>query len=333
MILRILVIVVLIFSVTMAWGWVDYNTFVSQPIVTKQGVIIDIKKGSSFNSIIKVLHKQQLPVNKYWFKIFAYREGLINQLKAGEYELPVDITPKAFLLLLSQGKVRQHTITFPEGWNFKEIRQAIARNAQLKQTLIGLSDIEILRKMGVEQAHPEGLFFPDSYQFEKNTADIIILQRAYQKMLNVLAAQWADKSAGLPLKNAYQALILASIVEKETGTPTERPIIAGVFIRRLEKGMRLQTDPTVIYGMGENYQGNIRKKDLRELTAYNTYRINGLPPTPIAMPGELAIHAVLHPAQGNSLYFVAKGDGSHIFSATLDAHNQAVNSFQRKRNK
>ncbi len=331
MILRILAVISLAFSVVIAWAWLDYDAFISQPIVTKNSLIIDIKKGSSFSRIIQVLQEQQLPVNQYWFKIFAYRKGLINQLKAGEYELPVDMTPNAFLLLLSQGKVRQHTITFPEGWNFKEMRQEMAINTQLKQTLKGLSDREILSKMGVNQAHPEGLFFPDSYQFEKDTTDISILQRAYQKMQHVLASQWADKSTGLPFKDAYQALILASIVEKETGAPAERPIIAGVFIRRLEKGMRLQTDPTVIYGMGETYQGNIRKRDLREMTAYNTYRIKGLPPTPIAMPGELAINAVLHPATGNSLYFVAKGDGSHIFSATLKAHNQAVNSFQRKR--
>ncbi len=330
MILRIIAVILLVSGALLSWAWMDYNAFVSQPIVTRQSVLIDIKKGSSFGRIVKILQAQQLSVNKYWFKLFAYQEGLINQLKAGEYELPVDMTPKAFLLLLSQGKVRQHTITFPEGWNFKEIRQAIASNTLIKQTLTELSDIEILGKMGVKQTHPEGLFFPDSYQFEKNTSDIAILQRAYQKMQNVLATQWAQKSEDLPLENAYQALILASIVEKETGVPAERPIIAGVFIRRLKIGMRLQTDPTVIYGMGENYQGNIRKKDLREMTAYNTYRIKGLPPTPIAMPGELAIHAVLHPAQGKSLYFVAKGDGSHIFSATLTAHNKAVNYYQRK---
>ena len=329
--LRFLGVILIVGSLIVSWAWMDYQAFVTQPIVTKHPVVINISKGSSFRRIIQTLIDQGLPVNKYWFKLLAYQEGLINQLKAGEYELPIDITPKAFLMLLSEGKALQHTITFPEGWNFREMREALANNTQLKQTITGLSDVEILQKMGVKQAHPEGLFFPDSYQFEKHTTDLAVLQRAYQKMQGILTAQWANKSENLPLKDAYQALILASIVEKETGTPSERPVIAGVFIRRLKKGMRLQTDPTVIYGMGENYQGNIRKKDLRELTAYNTYRIKGLPPTPIAMPGELAIHAVLHPAQGNSLYFVAKGDGSHIFSATLADHNRAVNSFQRKR--
>lgn len=331
MILRLFAIVLLLASLVIGWAFMDYNAFVSRPIVTKQPVVIDISKGSSFRSIIQTLLKHKLPVNKHWFKVLAYQEGLIDQLKAGEYELPIDITPKAFLMLLSQGKTRQHTITFPEGWNFREMRQALASNALLKQTITGLSDTEILQKIGVKQDHPEGLFFPDSYRFEKHTTDWVILQRAYQKMQETLTTQWASKSADLPLKDAYQALILASIVEKETAVASERPIIAGVFIRRLKKGMRLQTDPTVIYGMGENYQGNIRKKDLRELTAYNTYLIKGLPPTPIAMPGELAINAVLHPAQGNSLYFVANGDGSHTFSATLAEHNRAVNVFLRKR--
>ena len=331
MILRVLGVILLIASLVIGWAFTDYNAFVSQPIVTKQPVVIDVHKGSSFHRIIQNLSDQGLSINKHWFKVLAYQEGLINQLKAGEYELPIDLTPKAFLVLLSQGKTRQHTITFPEGWNFREMRQALARNAQIQQTLTDLSGTEILQKMGVKQAHPEGLFFPDSYQFEKGTTDLAILQRAYQKMQGILTAQWANKSADLPLKDAYQALILASIVEKETGAPAERPMIAGVFIRRLKKGMRLQTDPTVIYGMGESYQGNIRKQDLRKMTAYNTYRIKGLPPTPIAMPGELAINAVLHPEQGNSLYFVAKGDGSHTFTATLAEHNRAVNIFQRKR--
>ncbi|NOQ15402.1 MAG: endolytic transglycosylase MltG [Methyloprofundus sp.] len=331
MILRFFAIILLLVSLVTGWAIMDYNAFVSQPIVTKQPVVIDISKGSSFRSIMQTLLEHELPVNKHWFKVLAYQQGLINQLKAGEYELPVDITAKEFLVLLSQGKTLQHTITFPEGWNFREMRRALANNPQLKQTITGLSDGEILQKMGVRQTHPEGLFFPDSYQFEKHTTDLAILQRAYQKMQGILTAQWANRSAELPLKDAYQALILASIVEKETGAAVERPMIAGVFIRRLKKGMRLQTDPTVIYGMGENYQGNIRKKDLRELTAYNTYRIKGLPPTPIAMPGELAINAVLHPSQDKSLYFVAKGNGRHIFSATLAAHNQAVNTFQRKR--
>lgn len=331
MILRIFAILLLILSATLVWAWQDYQAFVSRSIVIDKPLIIDVAKGSSFNSIIRKVRYQTSRVDSIWFKLLARQEGLATRLQAGEYELPVGMNPKGFLILLSSGASIQHSITFPEGWAFKQLRLALAAEKNLKHTLVELSASDILQKLGSDYTHPEGLFFPDTYRFEKNTTDLAILQKAYLKMQRILQRQWQNKAAGLPLTTAYEALILASIVEKETGEPSERPIIAGVFIRRLKKGMRLQTDPTVIYGMGENYQGNIRRKDLRELTAYNTYRINGLPPTPIAMPGELAINAVLHPAQDNSLYFVAKGDGSHVFSATLTAHNRAVNAFQRKR--
>ncbi|OQK15688.1 hypothetical protein AU255_15855 [Methyloprofundus sedimenti] len=334
MILRSLAILLLCLSVALAWAWQDYQIFIAQPIVSQEPVIIDIEKGSSFRSIIQLLDSQigfQRPeIDKLWFKVLARQQGLINQLKAGEYLLDVGMTPYEFLILLSSGKTLQHSITIPEGWTFKQIRQALVADKNLMLTLTGISDADILKKIGSDYTQPEGLFFPDTYIFTKHTTDLVILQQAYQKMQQVLSEQWSNKSAGLPLKNVYEALILASIVEKETAVPSERPAIAGVFIRRLNKGMRLQTDPTVIYGMGESYQGNISKKDLQTFTPYNTYRIKGLPPTPIAMPGMEAINAVLHPAEGKSLYFVANGDGSHVFSATLLEHNRAVNTFQRK---
>lgn len=335
MILRSLAILLLCLSVALAWAWQDYQVFIAQPIVLSQEpVVIDIEKGSSFRSIIQLLDSQigfQRPeIDKLWFKVLARQQGLTNQLKAGEYELNVGMTPHEFLILLSSGKTLQHSITIPEGWTFKQIRQALLADKNLMLTLTGISDTDILKKIGSDYTQPEGLFFPDTYFFTKHTTDLVILQQAYQKMQQVLSEQWASKSKGLPLKNAYEALILASIVEKETAVSSERPAIAGVFIRRLNKGMRLQTDPTVIYGMGDSYQGNISKKDLQTFTPYNTYKINGLPPTPIAMPGMEAIHAVLHPSEGKSLYFVANGDGSHVFSATLLEHNRAVNTFQRK---
>lgn len=334
MIMRIGIALLLITSVAMSWAWQDYHRFIEKPLVVQQPLVMDITSGSSFRSIIQQLNSQvnfQHPdIAKLWFKILAHQQGLINQLKAGEYELPVDITAKEFLILLSRGAVRQHSITFPEGWTFKQLRQALEADNNLKSILTALSDAEILQKLNSDYTHPEGLFFPDTYRFEKHTTDLAILQQAYQKMQQVLSEQWASREQDLPLTADYEALILASIVEKESGVTFERPAIAGVFIRRLNKGMRLQTDPTVIYGMGDSYQGNIRKKDLQTLTPYNTYRIDGLPPTPIAMPGAEAINAVLHPAKGNSLYFVANGDGSHIFSATLKEHSRAVNKFQRK---
>ncbi|WP_428356595.1 endolytic transglycosylase MltG [Methyloprofundus sp.] len=332
---RISIALLLIISVALSWLWQDYQRFIEQPLIVQHPIIMDIAKGSPFNSIIQQLDSQvgfqQPEIDMLWFKILARQQGLINQLKAGEYQLPVGITPKEFLVLLSSGAVMQHGITFPEGWTFKQLRQALVVDKNLKLTLTGIGDADILQKLGSDYTHPEGLFFPDTYRFEKHTTDLAVLQQAYQKMQQVLKQEWANKAEGLPIKTPYEALILASIVERETGVSAERPIIAGVFIRRLNKGMRLQTDPTVIYGMGESYQGNIRKKDLQALTPYNTYRIDGLPPTPIAMPGEQAINAVLHPAQGNSLYFVANGDGSHNFSATLNEHNRAVRAFLRKR--
>ncbi len=335
MILRSIAILFLVLSAALAWAWQDYQRFIEQPLIVQQPLVIDIANGSSFRSIIQQLNTQlgfqRADIDQLWFKILARQQGLINQLKAGEYQLPVGMTAKEFLVLLSSGAVLQHSITFPEGWTFKQLRQELEADKNLKITLSELSDVEILQKLGSDYTHPEGLFFPDTYRFEKHTTDLVILQQAYQKMQQVLSEQWANKAQDLPLKTAYQALILASIVEKETGVAFERPEIAGVFIRRLNKGMRLQTDPTVIYGMGDSYQGNIRKKDLQTLTPYNTYRINGLPPTPIAMPGAQAINAVLHPAQGNSLYFVASGDGRHTFSANLAEHNRAVQAFLRKR--
>lgn len=313
-----------------AWALMNYQAFVTTPIITEEAKVVEVKKGSSFALIIRELGYQKRSLNGLWFRLLAEQQGLINQLKAGEYELPTGLLPKDFLALLSLGKTRQHEITFPEGLSFREIRQAIAANKNFTHTIVELSDLQILQKLGSNYTHPEGLFFPDTYRFEKHTTDLAILKLAYNKMQNRLAVLWEQRAANLPIKSAYEALILASIVEKETGVVAEQPIIAGVFMRRLRKGMRLQTDPTVIYGMGESYQGNIRKKDLSTLTPYNTYRINGLPPTPIAMPGEYALYSVLHPTDNGSLYFVAKGDGSHIFSATLAQHNKAVNDFQRK---
>lgn len=330
MLKKICLFFVLLCSAILVWAWLDYQNFLETPIVDQENQIFEVNKGSSFNKIIAGVAEVDKGFNKLWFKVLARKTGLTQQLKAGEYELAVGIKPEDFLRLLSKGKVKQYSITFPEGWNFKQMRFALKKEKAIKQSIAELSDSDILQKIDKLAKHPEGLFFPDTYQFTKNTSDFAILKQAYQKMQFVLKQQWQLKADDLPLKSAYEALILASIVEKETGVASERPVIAGVFTRRLKIGMRLQTDPTVIYGMGEKYHGNIRRKDLQTLTAYNTYKINGLPPTPIAMPGKEAIHAALHPAKGNSLYFVANGDGSHVFSATLRQHNNAVNNYQRK---
>jgi UPF0755 protein len=294
----------------------------------QQNVIVEIVKGDSFGEITQKLFAKNGAASQFWFKVIAVQQGVTHSLKAGEYELSPGLTIPEILTIFAEGRAKKYTLTFPEGWNLKEVLQAIKQHPNVTKTL--KEDVaEISSQLGINGKNPEGWFFPDTYQFEKNATDIAILKMAYTKMQSVLAQEWQKKELNLPYKTPYDALIMASIVEKETGATNERAKIAGVFISRLAKGMLLQTDPTVIYGMGDNYNGNIKANDLTAATPYNTYVIRGLPPTPIALPGRDAIHAALHPDKDNSLYFVAKGDGSHQFSATLTEHNQAVNNFQK----
>ncbi|TAK93513.1 endolytic transglycosylase MltG [Patescibacteria group bacterium] len=312
-----------------SWVWMSYQTALTEPVV-KTKTLIKIEKGDSINKLIDKLQEQQIPIDSMWFKFMAYQQNASNKLKVGEYELKSGSTALQILALFVSGKTHQYSVTFPEGWNFKQILQKLNANPDLKHTLEGMDNQAIMAKLNADKKHPEGLFFPDTYFFAKNATDFSVLKKAYDKMQSVLAEEWQHREPNLPLQNPYQALILASIVEKETAAPAERPLIAGVFVQRLKMGMLLQTDPTVIYGMGDSYQGNIRSQDLRTATPYNTYVIKGLPPTPIAMPGKEAIRATLHPGKTNNLYFVARGShGAHVFSATLKAHNEAVNQFQR----
>lgn len=327
---KIIGFTLLVLSFSGGWAWLDYRTAMQESVVT-QPIYIDIAPGDSLSLITAKLVEQKLPINTFWFKVIAYATQNANRLKAGEYELAPGSTIPDILELFAQGKTRQYSITFPEGWGFKEVLQEMERNPHLEHTLNAIGDDALLAELKSDLKHPEGLFFPDTYFFENHTNDVALLKRAYKKMQEVLEQEWQTKADKLPFQNAYQALIMASIVEKETAAVAERPLIAGVFIRRLEKDMRLQTDPTVIYGMGKRYHGNIGFKDLKTKTPYNTYIIKGLPPTPIAMPGQDAIHAALHPDAGDSLYFVARGDGTHVFSSTLADHNRAVNLFQRKK--
>ena len=317
------------------WGWNEYQNARTKPVVPGD-VSITINKGDSFDNITQNLRAQQISIKPFWFKLVAMREKATTKIKVGEYDLKSGMTAPELLAVLVEGKPKQYAITFPEGWTFKEILQEIAKNPNIRHTLADKqADYPtLMATLGIPANHPEGLFFPDTYFFEKNTPDIDLLKRAYDRMQEVLNAEWAKKDTDLPLKSPYEALILASIVEKETGAKNERPQIAGVFTRRLKIGMLLQTDPTVIYGMGESYNGNITAKDLHTPTVYNTYTIKGLPPTPIALPGKDAITATLHPEPGDSLYFVARSDGSgtHVFSASLKDHNAAVNTHQRKTN-
>lgn len=331
---KIIGFILLTLSFAGGWLWMDYQSALHQPALVDKTVYVEIEKGDSLNRIIDKLVAQELAVKPFWFKVIAFQENALKKLKTGEYELTPGLTTPRILALFVQGKTKQHAITFPEGWSFKEILHEIEKNPNLEHTLNGVDLGSVMTKLKpdtVAPASPEGLFFPDTFFFEKHTSDLSLLKRAYDKMQSVLQHEWLNKAEGLPFKTPYEALILASIVEKETGAVAERPLIAGVFIRRLEQNMLLQTDPTVIYGMGESYQGDIKSNDLTTATPYNTYVISGLPPTPIAMPGRDALYAVLHPDKGDSLYFVARGDGTHEFSTTLKDHNLAVDKFQRNK--
>jgi len=340
---KIIVCVLLIISFAGGWVWHDYQSALYTPAVIGSPIVIEIDKGDSFKQITDKLLAKSLNFRPFWFKVIAVQKKTFKKLKTGEYELVPGLTLPEILTLFVQGKTRQYAITFPEGWSFKEVLQEVENNPNLEHTLHDADFEALMSQLGADIKHsaialppasmqsPEGLFFPDTYFFEKHTPDVALLKRAYDKMQLVLKQEWRQKAETLPFKTPYEALILASIVEKETGVVAERPLIAGVFARRLQAGMLLQTDPTVIYGMGEAYQGNISYKDLKTATPYNTYVIKGLPPTPIAMPGRDAIYAALHPDNSNTLYFVARGDGTHEFSATLKEHNLAVDSFQRKK--
>lgn len=250
-------------------------------------------------------------------------------LKTGMYSISAGITPLDLLRKLTSGDVSQAEIRFIEGWTFRQWREKIEAHADLRHEMRGMPESEILRILGIQAARLEGLLFPDTYLFDKQSSDLELLARAHRAAMRRLEQEWAQRVPGLPYKNPYDALIMASIVEKETGRDADRPQIAAVFVNRLRQGMLLQTDPTVIYGMGENFDGNLRKRDLQTDTPYNTYMRAGLPPTPIAMPGVASLRAALNPARSDAIYFVARGDGSSEFSRTLEAHNRAVSRYQR----
>ena len=328
--LRVGFIVAIIAAISGA-AWLYY--YAKTPLkLSPQAQEISIKPNSSLKSIVNQLVAQEVISQALPFQLLVRLLGKQTYLQAGDYTLNKNVTPYQLILSLNHGKSTQGSITFIEGKTFKQMRAKLAKNDAVKHTINNLTDAEIMREMGVDK-HPEGLFFPDTFYFDRNTTDISLLKKSYGIMQDKLEAAWSSRASGLPYKNSYQALIMASIIEKETGKASERPMIAGVFLNRLRIGMRLQTDPTVIYGMGDNYAGNIRRKDLTTDTAYNTYTRDGLPPTPIAMPGAASINAALHPETTKALYFVGKGDGSHAFSNSLVEHNRAVVKYQLKRKK
>lgn len=311
-------------------GWLTYYAIAPLKLQPSSQEVV-IAPNSGLRSIANQLVTQGVLREPWRFVLLAKLLNKEQYLQAGSYTLNKNVSPYQLLLSLNYGKATQGSITFIEGRTFAQMREKLAKNDAVKQTINGLSDKEVMQLLGSPYSSPEGLFFPDTFYFNRHTTDIALLKISYDSMQTKLDRAWQNREEGLPYKNSYQALIMASIIEKETGKASERPMIAGVFVNRMRLGMRLQTDPTVIYGMGLQFNGNIRKKDLLTDTPYNTYTRNGLPPTPIAMPGIAAIEAALHPAKTKALYFVGKGDGSHEFSNNLNEHNIAVVRYQLKK--
>lgn len=311
------------------WGYQTLITFGQTQLNVVNAQELEIKRGTSFNQFTSILTQKKLIKEAWKLKLLVRIHPELAQIKSGLYEVVPQETVNSLLEKLVAGNEKSFALTLLEGQTVKEWQTQLSKRQKLRfnDTLF----TTILLNNGDNSGLPEGKFFPDTYHYRAHSSASKLLQKSYRKMQVELEKTWEHRQAGLPLKSPYELLILASIIEKETGKASERPWIAAVFINRLRKGMRLQTDPTVIYGMGERYQGNITRKDLREKTAFNTYRINGLPPTPIAAPSLAALHAAANPADVNYLYFVSQNDGSHIFSKTLLEHNRAVNKYQRNR--
>jgi UPF0755 protein len=329
---RVLLIVMLLGIIAAAAGGWWAHRWLNEPIAElRQATTFEVPRGASLRSVAGALHERgwlRAPqVWIAWARITKQETGL----KAGEYELKPGLTPGTLLELLSSGQVLLHSITFIEGSTFDEVRAALAAHPAIDVQYAARTPEETMKALGANELHPEGQFFPDTYRFPRGTTDLELLSIAHRRMQSELQAAWEARIADLPLANAYEALILASIVEKETALESERPAIAGVFVERLRRGMRLQTDPTVIYGMMEHFDGNIRRADLLRDTPYNTYTRIGLPPTPIAMPGLESLQAATRPEVTGALFFVAtgKGDGSHYFSKSLAEHQAAVKRYLR----
>ena len=326
--LRFLLVLLLAGLAVAAWYWQRYQGFADAPLAgIEPDESLIVARGDSLDKVLRTLQAQGIDTgDRVQWQVLARQTGAAGKLQVGEYALAPDTTPRALLLAMRDGKVVRRNFTIVEGWNIRDVRAALAKVDGLEHDSKGLDDAALMKALGHPGQHPEGRFLPETYAWVKGDTDLDLLKRAHQALQAALDEAWAARAEDLPLKNANEALTLASIVEKETGIAEERPAIAGVFARRLKIGMPLQTDPTVIYGIGSGYDGNIRRRDLTTDTPYNTYTRKGLTPTPIAMPGADALRAAVNPADGDALYFVAVGDGSgrHIFSATLAEHNAAV---------
>lgn len=309
---------------------VRFNQFLNAPVVVPDaGTIYEIRPGTAFRQISDDLADRGIVESPTFLRLYARFSGDANRIQAGEYHIETGTSARELLNVFVSGDVQLYSFTIVEGWTFRELVAALGNDSVVEKSMEYEDWPAMLESFATDAAHPEGLFLPQTYSFPKGTRDTEVLRQAYDLMQSTLAEEWADRDESLPINSAYEALILASIIEKETALPSERPQIAGVFIRRLQQRMRLQTDPTVIYGIGVDFNGNLTRRDLRTDSPYNTYTRGGLPPTPIALPGQAAINAALHPASGTEVYFVATalGDGSHKFSNTKAEHDAAVKEY------
>ncbi|MGM0537256.1 MAG: endolytic transglycosylase MltG [Pseudomonadota bacterium] len=331
-VLKILLVLIILAALAAFAGHRYWQSRLEAPVALDEPTLYEVPEGAGYHRVVSELAEQGVLADEWAYRLLARLEPeALPRLRPGEYRLEPGMSGRELLALLGSDDVVTYPLTIPEGWTFRQMRELLDAAPKLEHQTEGLSDAEVMARLGREGRHPEGWFFPETYHYHKGLSDLDILRQALERMETTLDEVWDRRDDDLPLESPYEALIMASLIERETGAPEERSEIAGVFKRRLEQGMRLQTDPTVIYGMGERYEGNITRADLREATSYNTYVIEGMPPTPIALPGRASLEAAVQPEEGETLYFVAKGDGTHHFSRTLREHNNAVNRYIRNR--
>ena len=325
-------VVVVVGLAAVAGGYVYWQQRLSAPVTLEEPALYQVPAGAGFNQVVRELESQGFIKDAWAFQLLARVEPeRVPRLRVGEYQLTPGMSGLELIALLGSNNVVTYPLTIPEGWTFRQMRELLDSAPKLENRTTALSDDEIMSLLDREGTFPEGWFFPDTYRYHLGMSDVDILRQALSRMEQILAEVWDERDDDLTIETPYEALIMASLIERETGAPEERREIAGVFKRRMEQGMRLQTDPTVIYGMGERYEGRITRADLREATPYNTYVIDGMPPTPIALPGRASLEAAVRPLPGETLYFVSRGDGTHHFSRTLREHNNAVNRYIRNR--
>lgn len=327
-----LLVLVLIGAAGAVGGYFYWQSRLEAPLALDEPMLYQVPAGAGFNQVVAQLDSQGVVEDAWAFQLLAKVEpDRVPRLRTGEYQLLPDMSGLEMMALLGSNNVVTYPLTIPEGWSFKQMRELLNTAPKLDHRTAELSDAEVMTLLDREDTFPEGWFFPDTYRYHLGMSDVDILRQSLARMERILQEVWAERADDLTIDSAYEALIMASLIERETGAPEERREIAGVFKRRMEQGMRLQTDPTIIYGMGERYEGRISHADIREATPYNTYVIDGIPPTPIALPGRASLEAAVNPLAGESLYFVARGDGTHHFSSSLREHNNAVNRYIRNR--